>query len=588
MTRLFHWPTIATRLALLAAVLLAVQLALGLAARSIVLHSGEGAVGARVESSRARVSFLKRRLTLDDLRLERAEGTSQTVVELDRCTLDLAAKPLLYKRAVVQCGTATGIRHRPVPSDRTSTAAAARSRSIASGALLDEAAAERASQWLARVDALFERDLVAQFESVRRTEELCARWPSKSAALDERLAALKKRATALQQEVRTAQSNPLRHVEFFNHLPDALSALDRDFAQLAADTQMLADSIDADRRAIVAARARDEQFAAQQLRLEPLDSKALTAYLLHDELDKPVEDVIGWLHWIRQIVPAGRSTGRHSSRGTNVVFTGCRPAPGLVIRDLQLQGTARLAGQPVEFVGTLSDFSTAPSRHPKPIQLRLKSIRSLPLQLQATVDRTGPIARDELLLDCGGLVLPESKLGQDDALSLSLAPSTGSLSVSAAVKGEQLSGDIQIVQRQLEMLPTLHGELRNLPLAAPLEESLKGIDALALRISLSGTLQEPKCSLWSNLGAAVAESIGRAFERAAQQHAHSLLAKAQQQVDERLAQVERQSAEQQAKLLAQSAEVTAELAQTAREHSPARRLSHEQVGGRLPAGSLFR
>jgi uncharacterized protein (TIGR03545 family) len=272
----------------------------------------------------------------------------------------------------------------------------------------------------------------------------------------------------------------------------------------------------------------------------------------------------------------------------NVIFAGCRPAPGLVVRELQLQGTARVAGQPVEFLGTLSDFSTAPSRHPQPIQLRLKSTRSLPLQLQATVDRTGAAPRDELLLDCGGMVLPETKLGRSDELSMLLAPSAASLSVSVAVQGQQLTGDIQLVQRQVAMTPALHRQLRNLPLGAPLQEALGNIDALATRVALRGTLQEPKCSLWSNLGAAVAESLDRALGRAAQQHTRALLAKAQQQVDERLAALERQSVEQQAKLLAQSDELSAELAQIAREQTPAKRLSHEQLGGRLPAGSLFR
>ena len=587
MSRLLRWQTIVKRLGLLAIALLAVQFALGLAARSIVFHSGEPAVAVRLDSTYSRVSLLKRQLVLDDVRIHSDDKATPTAIEFDRCTLSLAAKRLLHKQAIVESGSVTGLRFDD-PHDSANSPDNAAVKSTSSSRWFRDDAADDASQWLQRVDRIFENDLVAQFESVRRTEALCACWPQESAAIDARLAALKKRSAELQADVRTAQSNPLRHVEFFNHLPEAIATLDQDFAKLAADAQALADSFEADRRAIVAARSRDEQFAIDQLRLEPVNAGALTVYLLREEVGKPLDEVIAWLRWARQTVPASASCVCPPSRGANVLFAGRRPAPGLLIRNLHLQGTARVAGQPVELVGTLADFSSAPARHSKPIQLRLRSSRSVPVQLQATVDRTGQVPRDELLLDCGGMVLPEMELGRQDQLSMSLAPSVGSLSVSVAVQGETLTGDIQLVQKQVKLTPALRGALRNAPLAETLKDALSNVDALALRISLSGTLHEPKCTLWSNLGAAVAESMDRALLRAGQQHAAALLARAQKQVDERLAGIERRASEQQAALTAQSVKASADLARIANQQAPAKRLSREQLGGRPPSGSLFR
>ena len=88
------------------------------------------------------------------------------------------------------------------------------------------------------------------------------------------------------------------------------------------------------------------------------------------------------------------------------------PCPSLLIRSLQLQGTARIGGQTVELGGTLTDVSDAPALHASPIRLRDKATGSLPLELQATIDRTGPVARDELLVDCRGVVMPTLNLSQ--------------------------------------------------------------------------------------------------------------------------------------------------------------------------------
>ena len=587
MSRLFRWQTIVPRLMLVALALLAVQYVLGLLARSIVLRSGEPAVAARVQSSRAHVSLLKRQLVLDDLRIESVDQPSRALVEIDRCALAFAAKPLLYKQAVVDHGTVTGVRFGDLRFHADSPNRAGMN-SASSARWLGNDAAEKAGEWLQRVGRLFENDLVTQLESVRRTEELCTRWPRESAAIQERCNELKQRAATLQSDVQAAQANPLRHVEFLNDLPDTVAALDKDFAQLAADSQTFLDSFEADRRAIVASRTRDASLVSHELRLEPIDAGALTAYLLREEVDTPLNEVIGWLRGIRHAVPANASCSCQPSRGANVVFAGCRPSPSLLIRDLRLQGDARIGGQAVELLGILTDFTSAPARHPKPIRLRLKSIGSTPLTLQATIDRTTPVPRDELLVDCGGIVLPKIDLGQNDQLGMSLEPSVGSLSISVSVQGEDLAGDIQLVQKQVQMTPALGGELRHAPLAAPLKETLGKLESLAMRVSLSGTLQEPKYTLWSNLGPAVAEGMERALKHSADQHARSLLARAQKLVDERLAGIERQAAEQHAQVAALRTRATADLAKFAGQQATGERLSREQLGRQLPAGSLFR
>jgi hypothetical protein len=256
---------------------------------------------------------------------------------------------------------------------------------------------------------------------------------------------------------------------------------------------------------------------------------------------------------------------------------------------LQLHGTARLGGQTVELGGTLTDVSDAPALHHSPIRLRAKATGSLPVELQATIDRTGPVARDELLVDCRGMVMPPLALGQSDGdFRLTLAPSVASLSISVMVEDEKLSGDIQLVQRQVKITPVFTGQLSDVPLAAALQATLAELDSLAVQVSLGGTLREPTCSLWSTLGPAVAEATKRAIRRAGDEHAEVLVVRARRQVDERLARLEEQIRAQRNELTAQTTAATGELERVATQQTPGPRLSRERFGTRLPAGSLFR
>jgi hypothetical protein len=260
----------------------------------------------------------------------------------------------------------------------------------------------------------------------------------------------------------------------------------------------------------------------------------------------------------------------------------------LLIRELALAGTARVGGRPVELRGSLWDFAATPALHERPLRVKLSATGSLPLVLQATVDRTGGVARDELLVDSTGVVLPPAELGESERLRLALAPSIGALSISVSLDGDRLAGDIQLVQKQVRITPRIGGDLSDVPMTAALDDTLGDVGALATRISLSGTLEEPKCRLWSNLGPAVAEALDRALRRAAEQHARRLLADAQRQVDQQLTELERQVSESQAELRPQLTQAAGQLGEIAAEQKPPQRITTEHVGRRLPANSLLR
>jgi hypothetical protein len=132
------------------------------------------------------------------------------------------------------------------------------------------------------------------------------------------------------------------------------------------------------------------------------------------------------------------------------------------------------------------------------------------------------------------------------------------------------------------------GELSDVPLAKPLQAALSDVNSVATHVTLQGTVDEPVCTLWSNLGPAVAEAMERALDRGRDEYAVAVLAESRRQVDERLAALERQVAEQQQKFAIAMGNLPQRLDTLAREQTRRERISVERLGRVLPDNSLFR
>jgi uncharacterized protein (TIGR03545 family) len=291
---------------------------------------------------------------------------------------------------------------------------------------------------------------------------------------------------------------------------------------------------------------------------------------------------------VRQVFPAKAIARRSERRGEDILFAGVRPRPALVIRNLEVQGETTALGQNVAFRGLLKNLTTSPALHDVPIQLKLSAVGSKPMEVRATVDRTRGQVRDELFVDCLDMSLGERTLGPAKTLQLKLGSCAGSLSVSLCVNDDKLSGDIQLVQKDVKITPTVAGKLSNTALGKSLSENLGEVSSLATRVSITGTLDQPSCTLWSNLGPAVAEAMDRAVEDLADAQARDALAEARRQVDEHLANLERQIADHQAKLAATLGNMPPRIDRIAHHQTRRERISVEQAGRRLPNNSLFR
>ncbi|TWU00040.1 hypothetical protein Pla108_09830 [Botrimarina colliarenosi] len=599
MTRYIRLGYLVPRLVLLVVLFCLLEFGSGWALKRAMIAGGQAAIGARVEVDRADVSVVETRATLTGLRIANPQRPMENLLEAEKIEIDFESDSLLRRKAIADHGSVRGLRFGTPRETSGALNPDDEQASTAPGWLGDaakQAVDQAAEKWIASLEAKLSGEY-DDFESVRLAQDLSKRWPERFAAVAADAKALQAEVELLRDQAKEARANPLRNAEFLAKAPERVAQLRGRLANLHAELASLPTDVAADRRRVDQARLADETRLRERLQIDQLDPQSLTSQLLGERMTGAVRDVVGWVRWTREMVPAtkpGRSVTPRD-RGVDVHFVGVRQRPDLLIRQLEIAGSARLAGRPVELSGVVTDFTTSPALHGEPMRLTLHTTGGLPLEVRATIDRTGPQPIEELIVDCPTLDLPKTELGNAAKFALTMAPSTSSLSVSIRVEGERLSGDVQLIQDRVALTPTVGPSAGPLVtrLGGAVGERLANIARPATRVTLSGTLNDPHMALWSTLGPAVAESLETAAVTLARDEAERQLASTKQKVAGELASLERKLDEAMTKLTAQVDAPRLEIERLASgwigEQLGRGTFSFEQLGKRLPtAESLFK
>lgn len=598
MTRFFRLGYILPRLVLLVVLYCALEYGTGWGLRYAVIAGGQAAVGAKVELDSSAVSVLEARATLTGLRVANAKRPMENLLEAEKIELDFESDSFLRKKVIANHGVVRGVKFN---TPRETSGALDPVEAIESDAPgwfggASQAAGQAADKWLDDIELKFAGDF-EEFESVKLARSLSQSWPQRFEKMNADAKSLQSEVETLREQAKEARSNPLRGADFLAAAPQRAADLRRRLANLHAELNALPAEVKADKSRIDDARRRDEALIRERLQVNQLDPQSLTSQLLGAQVTGSIDSLVGWVRWTRQMVPSSkvRPVVTQRSRGVDVNFAGVRQRPDLLIRELGVSGSARMGGRPMELSGTITDFTTSPAIHGKPIRAEFNSTGGLEMVVRLTVDRTGGVATDELIVDCPAFDLPNGQLGNPEKLGLAMAPSTGSLSVSLRIEGENLSGDIQLVQDRVALSPVVGPSASKLArrMGDAVGSSLATLPKPATRVTLSGTLDDPKLAVWSTLGPAVAQSLQNAATNLAREEAHKRLESTQQKIAGELASLDRKVNDAMTKLTAEVEAPRQEIERLASnwigEQLGGGTFSFEQLGKRLPAAeSLFK
>ena len=126
------------------------------------------------------------------------------------------------------------------------------------------------------------------------------------------------RAAELQKAIESAEANPLRNDKLLEDLRKKAAALQKEFADFSADVDKLPDVLEngTARRSWLPGDMMT-QVVGKRLQLDSVEANSLSAYLLRDEAARQLNELVGWVRWMREMAPANAKTvarGRRAAR----------------------------------------------------------------------------------------------------------------------------------------------------------------------------------------------------------------------------------------------------------------------------------
>ena len=537
-----RWSYIVPRLVLLLLLFFAAEFGVGMVTEWSLETYGSEAIGAKVDVAACEASLLNTRMTLKGIEVANPDAPLTNLVEADLLALEFDTSAALRKKAVAEHGKLEGLRF---GGQRTTSGEWQRSGDESEPEFSEQPSNDEASQrvalWLEQLESRLDANFLDELQAPIVAKQIRHQWPQRAKQLQVKAADVQTRIAAMQELAVQAEQNPLRVLQSLRTAPQTIAQLKSDLALLSSEVQRLPEVAAKDKARIAAAREQDEQLIREKLQIAHIDPQELGSYLIGDQFGGAVKQVVDVVRWVRQLTPAGEAADEDAlataTRGIDVLFAGCRQIPDLLVRKLDISGTAQLAGESVAMQGRLTDFTTQPQLHGVPMQLSLATTNGVPLNVEATIDRTGPLPHDVLVAHCPSAPLPRFEFGNDERFKLAAPPSTARLSLNLTIEGEQLDGAIQIDQQAVPLELTVAGDnggrLKQV-FSDSLSRSLAQVSSIKTTVKLSGSLDTPGVALDSTLGPAVAQAMQVAVKQTLDAQAGTLLAETRQRLDSEL------------------------------------------------------
>jgi hypothetical protein len=283
-----------------------------------------------------------------------------------------------------------------------------------------------------------------QFEAV--ATPLVRGWEGLDASLQPASQALADGLAAIRQTGDPSPDNPLREGLLLQRNAEKVRRLNEVAEPLRAQLATIESARAADLAALT--KARDDDLAAIQASSQAAPLVLGRADLADAALLRPVatrlaEQVLEWTRAMRQLCLARGTPGSGLLGGRTIHLHGSSAAPGIEVRELVLEGTARLPNARFEYILTAENLSTAGPTALAPMQLVLRGQGPYHLLVECTC--AGPDS-GQVHLTCSAIQMPELRLGAAGLLEMETG--AGSFSVDARlnwtandlVEGEILLG----------------------------------------------------------------------------------------------------------------------------------------------------
>ncbi len=508
-----------------------------------VVRTVETVTGTQTEVRQAWASLVRGEVRLQGVEVARAPRAKRNTFQCEAVTVDLDLAALARRRLVINDAQIRGIRFN---TQREAEASQTQRLHVPAPDMSNLARQGEAlcRPWLEHTTRLLQRRVEDEFQSLQTARQLAERWPQAYGELEAQVRHCHRAALELHQSFTTMASTPL-HAETLTQLQqlwNEIVFLRQRIAELQDRVQHLAGQVEADRAAVAAALRHDGERLRQTMTLTDLTDRQLDRYLLDEELRDwwtrlaPWLQLVQWLNSSPEVNPLGQ-------RGRMVVLDADQASSRIFLRNATLDGQLQLAGQDLEFVGRACDWSLGTAEPAagtqRPARMVLLTRGPWEARVEAAWARTADGPLRQLSMKCDRLALPARHWGHVDDWTIDVAPGNTRVSARLETTGDQLEGQIQLVQDQLRLTVVPAPGVMGQPLWQHLAGAIEGVDQLTLTARLTGTLDAPQWTLSSNVGAQLQERFQAAAGELVSQHRERLVAEAERRLQDEWDQVRR-------------------------------------------------
>ena len=494
-------------------------------------NAGAAALGAKVEVAKVKTGVFPPKLTLRGFAAADPGAPMQNLVEFEEARFALAGRPLLERKIVIDASDLSGLRWGT--ARKTSGALPKAPPSKLAGKLQEWAGKSKDVSFdaIANVKADAKERISVKpedLQSAKLAGELEGKWPKVTEGWKKKAADFKgpERLKELEALAKDAQSgDPLSRAAKAAQALKKIDEFKKSAEEAKRELEAEAAKARADLDAVKKAKAGDLDALRARLQLPSLDPERLSAYLLGPETAARLTKVLRLVETARsKMPPKGAPREPTPGRGATIEFPKEHSWPSFWLKHVSLAGSADLGG-PIDFSGEAADFSSDPPLVGKPARIQLAGGQGArKVKLTSLLDHTHEIARDELTFEYAGLPMPALTAGDASSLSVTVSPAPAAVSGTIVLSGPSLTGTIRYRQSGITLTPSSAQGGTAAKLAA---SAFSGIKDLDVEVSLGGTVEEPRFSVKSNLGSALAQGLKAAVGKEAQ----ARLADAQAQID---------------------------------------------------------
>jgi|GEM_PF-6760649 len=552
---MIRWGYLAPRAAVLALAISLVWVLLNPILRIALIQAGQAAVGAKVEIESLSTSMTDTSIELRGIAVADPDHEMKNLFEIDQMKLDLNAIDLLKKKLVVTDAVISGVR---LSTERTTSGLLEEFEEEAEEPVEEEASESVMPEWVAgQLDSIQENAeaQLERFESIKLAEQLSADWPKAYEDLRTRADSIQARALQLKQLYEQRQgvrNDPQAALQLVGQAGGELGTLNTEAQEILRRLEELKQRFEQDKQKVIELGRADLAELNQMATEAGIGPRELTEMLIGDMIVKRVKNAATWVAYIKKLIPDKEKSLAKAQKervtGVNVEFPISDHKPPLLIERMAIDGMLPLAGVDYGFSGEIRDITSDPSHLGRPIECEMKLEGPAACNMHLTVDATGDVLRQHLVVSCPNLQLEKQTLGRADRLAIDVAPGRMEIGADIVVEDDEVFGTIITKQNGAKLTMATREDTvigRWNPRLQQLVDSIRSIDT---RVDLTGTVKKPKVAIESNLGNSLATGLRTAVTAELTARRDQLIQLTQEKINGQLTSLDRFVAEKRAEI----------------------------------------